>query len=177
MNDNFSAPVLLELDPWLQFFMEWLKQNEGFRSSPYLDSGDLPTIGYGMTYYPDGNRVSMLDKSLDANQAILMTKIILIPFINTVNTFVLAPIEPMQRVALIDFCYNCGEQSLALSTLLQKINDNPADLQIADEFMKWVYCKGKMLKGLVRRRKEEVDLYFSVFQEGENEHNSSPKEL
>jgi lysozyme len=46
------------------------------------------------------------------------------------------------------------------STLLKKININPNDETIAGEFAKWNKAGGKVLLGLVRRRKSESDLYF-----------------
>ena len=46
------------------------------------------------------------------------------------------------------------------STLLKKVNANPADASIRDEFMKWNRAAKKELAGLTRRRKAEADLYF-----------------
>ena len=38
---------------------------------------------------------------------------------------------------------------------------NPDDNSIMDEFLRWVYSKGKVLPGLQRRRLAEMKLYFS----------------
>ena len=35
--------------------LDIIKQYEGLRLKPYLDAVGVPTIGYGTTYYPDGN--------------------------------------------------------------------------------------------------------------------------
>jgi lysozyme len=43
---------------------------------------------------------------------------------------------------------------------LKKVNANPEDETITAEFMKWVKAGGKTLKGLVRRREAEANLYF-----------------
>jgi lysozyme len=163
MNNNIiKAPVLLGLDPWLVFFKNWLRQMEGFSSTPYLDSGDLPTIGTGITFYPDGRKVTLLDKNITRDEDWVMLDTILKPRITTVNTIVVSPISSQRRIALLDFVYNCGETSFVESTLLKKINNNPDDPSIRDEMMKWVYCNGQILKGLVRRRKLEADLYFDI---------------
>jgi lysozyme len=45
--------------------------------------------------------------------------------------------------------------------LLKKVNANPADKTIRDEFMKWNKGGGKVLNGLTRRREAEANLYFS----------------
>jgi lysozyme len=47
------------------------------------------------------------------------------------------------------------------STLLKKVNLNPADETIRGEFGKWTKAAGKVLPGLVKRRKAEADLYFT----------------
>lgn len=63
--------------------------------------------------------------------------------------------------ALIDFVFNLGCESLAGSTLLLKLNkgDMPG---AADEFGRWVYFKGRILSGLVRRRNVERCLFLGV---------------
>lgn len=47
-----------------------IKEFESFRSRPYLDTGDVPTIGYGATIYPDGRKVTMQDHSIDEPTAL-----------------------------------------------------------------------------------------------------------
>lgn len=66
-----------------------------------------------------------------------------------------------QYDALIDFIFNVGEGNFASSTLLNKIRQNPNDRNIAAQFRRWVYSKGKILPGLVDRRIAEIKLYFS----------------
>ncbi|MCK7539458.1 MAG: lysozyme [Marinilabiliales bacterium] len=55
--------------------------------------------------------------------------------------------------ALVSFAYNVGLNALKGLTLLQKVNANPADPAIKGQFERWVYGGGKVLPGLVRRRK------------------------
>jgi lysozyme len=61
---------------------------------------------------------------------------------------------------LVSFAYNAGVGNLQKSTLLKKVNANPADPSIRDEFMKWDKANSKVLAGLTRRRQAEADLYF-----------------
>ena len=63
--------------------------------------------------------------------------------------------------ALVSFAYNLGNGALKGSTLLKKVNANPNDIAIKKEFLKWVNAGGKRLQGLVNRRTEEANLYFS----------------
>ena len=39
--------------------LDLIRAFEGFRADPYLDAVGVPTIGYGSTYYPDGQRVRL----------------------------------------------------------------------------------------------------------------------
>ena len=59
--------------------------------------------------------------------------------------------------AIIDFTFNLGAGRLQASTLRRKINQQDwSGAKI--ELMKWVYGGGKVLPGLVLRRKAEADL-------------------
>ncbi len=63
--------------------------------------------------------------------------------------------------ALVSFVFNVGGGNFRKSTLLMKVKVNPDDNSIMDEFLRWVYAKGKVLPGLQRRRLAEMKLYFS----------------
>jgi len=52
--------------------------------------------------------------------------------------------------------------SLSKSTLLKKVNANPNDATIKDEFIRWNRAGGKVLSGLTRRRNAESELYFKA---------------
>ena len=49
---------------------------EGLRLKPYLCSAKISTIGYGNTYYPDGKRVTLLDKEITKEYAFEIFKVI-----------------------------------------------------------------------------------------------------
>jgi lysozyme len=80
----------------------------------------------------------------------------------SVDSFCRDDINQNQFDALVSFAYNLGVGNLKSSTLLKKVNANPSDPTIRDEFMKWVNGGGKKLPGLVKRRQAEADLYFGV---------------
>ena len=84
----------------------------------------------------------------------------LVSFENYVDSYCRDDINQNQFDALVSFAYNLGPANLKVSTLLKKINANPEDESIKLEFMKWVKAGGKTLKGLVRRREAEAQLYF-----------------
>lgn len=141
--------------------IEVIKTFEGFRSKPYLDSAGIPTIGYGFTIYPDGRRVTLNDKHITKEEADRIMKLVLRKYEECVNELVKKEINQNQFDALVSFVYNVGCNSFKKSTLLKKVNRNPSDISIKEEFLKWNKAGGKELKGLTRRRTVEAELYFS----------------
>lgn len=141
--------------------LELIKKYEGFRSKPYLCSAGVPTIGYGSTYYTDGSRVKLQDPRITNEEAEKLLMATLGFYEKSVDSFTRDDITQNQFDALVSFCYNLGPGNLKISTLLKKVNMNPDDVTIRKEFLKWTKAAGKVLAGLVARRTEEADLYFS----------------
>lgn len=140
--------------------IDFIKKFEGFRSDPYIDSAGIATIGYGTTFYPGRKKVTMSDPSVDKEKATEIFKSMLLLFESHVDAFCRDDINQNQFDALVSFAYNVGPTNLKSSTLLKKLNKNPNDPSIKNEFLKWVKSNGKTLKGLVNRRQKEADLYF-----------------
>ena len=134
---------------------------EGFSAKPYLCSAKIPTIGFGNTYYPDGKRVSMLDKEITKVQAFEMFKYIADRFASRVSKLVTSPLNQNQFNALVSLAYNIGIAAFTNSTLLKKVNVNHNDKSIELEFKKWNKVNKKEVEGLTRRRNYEADIYFS----------------
>lgn len=133
---------------------------EGLSLKPYLDSVKVPTIGYGNTYYLDGKRVTLLDAPITQLQAYEMFKIIADRFASRVDKLV-KNINQNQFNACVSLAYNIGMANFQNSTLLRKLNVNPNDKSIANEFMRWNKAGGKTIDGLTKRRNKESQLYFS----------------
>ncbi len=137
-----------------------IKKWEGFIPEPYLCPAGVPTIGYGSTFYENGDEVKMTDEKVDKKRA----EEILINHVNDVEAQVKRVIKhelkPNQLGALISFTYNLGIGNLKRSTLLIKVNNGPDDQAIETELKRWVKSGGKVLNGLVARRAEESDLYY-----------------
>ena len=62
--------------------------------------------------------------------------------------------------SLVSFSFNVGLGNLQRSGLRMKTNRGDFD-EAADEFLKWTKAAGRVLPGLVRRRKDEQALYLS----------------
>ncbi|MDM1050607.1 lysozyme [Sphingobacterium hotanense] len=139
-----------------------IKSFEGFYSKPYKDPIGIPTIGYGFTYYlPDRRKVTMQDRRLTEHQATCMLQEILKGYEGDVSRLVKSNLTQNQFDSLVSFTFNLGAANLGKSTLLKKVNINPNDPSIREEFAKWNKAGGKVFAGLVRRRRAEADLYFS----------------
>jgi lysozyme len=134
---------------------------EGLRLKPYLCSAKVPTIGYGNTYYPNGKRVTLLDEPITKEYAFEIFKVIADKFGKRVSEMVKKPLTQNQFNALVSFAYNVGTGAFSTSTLLKKVNANPNDLTIKNEFARWTRANGKIVNGLVNRRKKESDVYFA----------------
>ena len=138
----------------------FIKKYEGFKSKPYLCPANVPTIGYGATYYPNGQKVKLADPAIDEKHASLLLEAMLNPYEKAVDSYCRDDINQNQFDALVSFAYNLGNSALKSSTLLKKVNVNPNDKTIRNEFLKWRFAGGKRLPGLVNRRTEESNLYF-----------------
>jgi len=137
-----------------------IKSFESCRLEAYLDSVNVATIGWGSTRYADGTKVKIGDviSQKGADDLFLLT---LPKFETSVTSLVKSQINQHQFDALVSFTYNLGALALSGSTLLKKVNINPNDPSILQEFQKWIYAGSKQLPGLVRRRQAEANLYFT----------------
>jgi len=139
-----------------------ITKHEGLVLKPYLCPAKVPTIGYGNTYYEDGKRVTLLDKPITKQRAFEMFKEIADRFAKAVSQSLTLDVNQRQFNSLVSFAYNVGVANFKKSTLLKLVNANPNDKQIENEFRKWTKANGKVLSGLVKRRQDESNYYFSI---------------
>lgn len=135
---------------------EKLHQREGLRLKPYLDTKNVPTISMGVTFYPDGRKVTMKDKALTLEQAKELAKITADKFASQVFSLLKVPVNQNQFNALVSLTYNIGINGFKTSTVLRKVNKNPNDPTISAALMMWTKDKE-----LIGRRKSEVLQYFT----------------
>jgi lysozyme len=131
---------------------------EGFSAKPYLDSAGIPTIGYGNTYYPGGKKVTMKDPAITKEKGLELFAAVLPTYEKIVNSKVKVPLTQNQFDALVSHTYNTGGSD----GLFSLINRRATDSEIKDWFTKrYITAGGKVLNGLIRRRKAEADLFFT----------------
>jgi lysozyme len=137
-----------------------IKKFEGLKLKPYLCSAKVPTIGYGTTIYPNGQKVKLTDAPISETIAAQYLANDLIYFEKQVDAFTTDAVNQNQFDALVSFTYNCGAANLKSSSLLRKINKNPNDKTIRNEFLRWNKAASRPVNGLTIRRAEEAELYF-----------------
>lgn len=135
--------------------IDLIKKYESLRLDVYKCPAGVLTIGYGHT------RTAKLSKTIteaQANDLLISDLSVVEAQLNSVikNT----QITQNQFDALVSFVFNLGIGNFKNSTLLKKLLVNPYDPTIAYEFSRWNKAGGKILNGLVKRRKEEANLYF-----------------
>ncbi len=146
-----------------------IKSFEGLLLKPYHGEADRPdifTIGYGTIKYPpyylNGKYVSLFDAPITEQQATDFLKYEVQQKSKVIDPLLRDDLTANQFAALMSFTYNLGEGSLKQSTLRAKVNKNPLDPTIKDEFMKWVNANGKKVTGLVFRRAQEYATYIKL---------------
>jgi lysozyme len=141
--------------------LDFIKSKEGLKLNAYICPANVWTIGYGNTFYEDGSKVKQGDKVTKERADEL--------FINKINEFAKGvkslleyELNENQFSALVSFSYNVGLGNFKNSTLLKIVNSDlrNSEVDIRREFYKWNKGGGKILKGLVIRRKIEADIYF-----------------
>lgn len=133
---------------------ELIKQFEGLRLEAYLCPAGIWTIGYGHTSDVSPNSfitIQEADEYLHRDVASVEMQL------NKLNL----SLCQCQWDAIVSFVFNVGIGNFKASTLLAKIRINPDDNSIMDEFLRWVYANGKVMRGLQKRRLAEMKLYFS----------------
>lgn len=136
--------------------LEFIKQWEGFRATPYNDGYGFQTIGYGHRIQP-GERFTRLS---EADALVLLAKDIGWAQA-AVNQLVRVPLNQSQFDALVSLVFNWGEANFSRSVLLSRLNSG--DYHGAAERLAEhpVTSGGKFSRGLQNRRQAEAQLFRS----------------
>lgn len=136
------------------YAFEKLKEFEGLRLEAYVCAGGKCTIGYGHTKgVREGQKIDkfaaskLLQEDVEYFERFLAEE----PYAEDITQG--------QWDALVSFIFNLGIGNFKSSTLRKKILRDIDEPSIPDEFRRWVYSNGKVLKGLVKRREWEAQTY------------------
>ena len=130
-----------------------MKKWEGLKLFAFLDTGGVPTIGYGHT-----KGVSIGD-AITPQQANQLFDDDIAIFEKEVNR-VKRKLTQNQFDALVSFCFNVGISAFRRSTLRRYVEMGMSAEYIVKEFGRWIHDNGKPIKGLIERRKWEAQKYL-----------------
>lgn len=133
--------------------IDLIKSFENLRLTAYLCPAGVWTIGYGHT--ANVKRGDMITEE----QAQKMLESDLAWIERTIQAAVTVPLTQNQYDALCSIIYNIGSTMFRNSTLLKYINSGAEENAIVDQFMRWKFVNGRESKGLVNRRRKEVELW------------------
>lgn len=145
--------------------IDLIKKYEGLRLKAYKCPAGIWTIGYGHTngvmkgdVTNEIGATEMLKEDLAwAERAVAATG---------------AKLNQNQFDALVSLTFNIGSGNFK-KQWLEVVKANPDDGRLYEKFQKWVKATDPAtgekvtLPGLVKRRKEEADLYFEPYEEPE----------
>ena len=137
-----------------QSMIDEVKKHEGWRANAYICPAGVWTIGYGHT------GTAKRGMSISKAEGERLLKKDLQVFENAIHRLVKVSLNQNQFDALVSFAYNCGAQALSQSTLLRVLNQGNYK-EAANQFLRWTRGGGRVLPGLVKRRKAEKELFES----------------
>ncbi|MGL5051039.1 MAG: lysozyme [Fusobacteriaceae bacterium] len=129
-----------------------IKKFEGCKLNAYTCPSGVWTIGYGHT-----KGVKKSDTiTLETAEKLLRED--LTSFEKQVYNLIIYKVRQCEFDALVSFTYNIGAGAFKDSTMLKYLNQKRKDL-VPEQFARWNKSNGKVLAGLVKRRKFETDLF------------------
>lgn len=135
--------------------LEFIKSFEGFAPVTYICPAGLVTVGFGHVV-KEGECYG----SLTYKQAEEILKKDLAKYEYLLNREGFPALSQNQFDALLSLAYNIGAKAFINSTLCRQLKLGKF-ANAANEFTRWVYCKGEVIDGLVRRRQEEKKLFLN----------------
>ena len=124
-----------------------IKSFESCSLTAYQHAGDIPTIGWGNTYYEDNSKVKLVNRD----------------FASLVNEHVTVANQLTQNQfdALCSYAYNVSPKTFKNSPIVMMVNADPNNPKIAEVWVKTNIRPGSQFtKGLIRRRTAETKLYL-----------------
>ncbi|MCD8050733.1 MAG: glycoside hydrolase family protein [Clostridiales bacterium] len=135
-----------------------IKKFEGCKLTAYQDSAGVWTIGYGHTGKVDGKAVCKGMTITQSKANSLLTSDVA-KFWAYANNSAYVPLTASmnenQRSALTSFAFNCGQSNL------KTLCSDRTIAEIAEAMLLYNKAGGKVLSGLVGRRKAEQELYLT----------------
>lgn len=133
--------------------------HEKFVAQPYMPTPqDVPTVGYGTTVNPDtGKPVRLTDPRIDEVTAKRWLMKDVAKTESQMRRCVRVPVTQSEWDAYTSLAYNIGAAAFCGSTLVRKLNAGDY-VGACAQILRWDKQKGRVLRGLTRRRKAEYQM-------------------
>ena len=138
--------------------IDLIKQFEGCRLKSYKDSAGIWTIGYGTTTAA-GLGTVQAGMTITQSQADEWLAAGLVKYEAGVMRALTRSPNQNQFDAMVSLCYNIGEGAFAKSSVARLFNGGDVH-GAADAFLMWKKAGGKVLQGLMNRRRKERELFL-----------------
>lgn len=133
----------------------FIAKHEGLVLGTYLDPVGIITSCYGHTgpelklgqKFSEDDCLEQLAKDLSKHN-------------NEMSRYIKVPLSAEEHAAYLSFTYNVGVGNFKSSTLLKLLNKGRR-VEACEQLTRWVFAKGKKLRGLVNRREDEKALCLS----------------
>lgn len=135
-----------------------IKRFEGFSPTIYICPAGYPTVGYGHLVR-DHERDRCGQGVTEPEAEDLLRRDVQVAE-RAVLRLIDVPLTDGQFDALVSFTFNLGSGALQRSTLRRKVN-REAHAEVPAQLMRWVWARGRKLKGLIKRRTTEAIHYLS----------------
>lgn len=136
--------------------LEMLRRHEGLRLRAYRCAGGRWTVGYGHTA---GVGPDTVVTAAEAEALLRADAAAALEVLDGMCREAGVTLTQGQRDALADFVFNLGAGALRGSTLWRRVCRGDAPERVTAELMRWVHASGRVMPGLVARRREEARLY------------------
>lgn len=144
------------------YAIDLIKRFEGLRLTAYLDKVASPpvwTIGYGTTAAADVGITPANGLTITEAEAEWFLQKAVNNFSVQIERLVTRPINANEFGAMVSLAYNIGPAAFRKSSVLRLFNSGMKD-GAAEAFLLWNKAGGKVVQGLVNRRKAERELFL-----------------
>ena len=124
----------------------------------YICPAGVHTIGWGSTYI-DGAPVDV-QTTCTPKQAEGLLRMEIGRAEKAIGKLITAELTDNMFSSLCSWTYNLGTGALQRSSLRRLYLNDGRYEEAADEFLRWVFCNGRRLRGLVLRRIDERVLFL-----------------
>lgn len=145
--------------------LDLIKKWEGLKLNAYKCSAGVWTVGYGSTFHYDLDREVQEGDTVTLSQAdkflCLHVKKHILPKLSDLDKKY-GEIPTKLKESLISLAYNVGQGCLDSQNFLAALK-NKSEKDMAHWFSLWKHANGKVIQGLVNRRKDEVAHFEGIW--------------